>query len=107
VKVKYVSLSLGRWDVFFSVVMLYLHKYLFKLCSCILFNYMFQNLCGSDTKSNWKWILKYVVCDIRKRICNCCLSVKHTQSNIFLLMNKGNCQYYHSHEHCVLFVLHW
>jgi hypothetical protein len=44
--------------------------------------------CGTHTKSNWKWIPKYVDCDVRKRMYKCCFSVKHTQSSNYLLMKK-------------------
>jgi hypothetical protein len=44
--------------------------------------------CGIHTKSNWKWIPKCADCDVRKRMSNCCLSVKHTQSSNYLLKNK-------------------
>jgi hypothetical protein len=40
--------------------------------------------CVTHTKSNWKLIPKYADCDVRKRMSNCCESVKHTQSsNLF------------------------
>jgi hypothetical protein len=55
-------------------------------------------------KCNWKWILKYAVCDTQERVYNCCLSIKHTQSINCLLMNKkSNGQYYHLHYHCITF----
>jgi hypothetical protein len=78
---------------------LYSHKYSFKLCSCILFNYIFFKFpCGTHIKSNWKLIPKYADCNIQKRMCNCCLSVKHTE----LLTTKGTRQNYHSHYRCII-----
>jgi hypothetical protein len=44
--------------------------------------------CDTHTKSNWKWILKYVDCYTRKRICNCSLFVVHMQSSKPFLMGK-------------------
>jgi hypothetical protein len=44
--------------------------------------------CGTHTKSNWKWIPKYADCDVRKRMSNCYLSVKPSQSSNYLLTNK-------------------
>jgi hypothetical protein len=37
--------------------------------------------CRTHTKSKWKWIPKYADCDIQKRMFNCRLSVKYTQSS--------------------------
>jgi hypothetical protein len=44
--------------------------------------------CETHTKSNWKWIPKYAECDIQKRMRNCYLSVKHTESSNYLLMSR-------------------
>jgi hypothetical protein len=35
-------------------------------------------------------------------MCNCCLSVKHVQSSNLLLTSKSNCEYNHSHYHCII-----
>jgi hypothetical protein len=51
---------------------------------CIIQLYDSQLPCGTHTKSNWKWISKYADRDIRKRMSNCCLSVKLTQSSNLL-----------------------
>jgi hypothetical protein len=51
--------------------------------------------CGTHTKSYWKWTPKYADCGIPKRMSNCYLSVKHTQSSNFLLT--------YSHYHCIIF----
>jgi hypothetical protein len=59
--------------------------------------------CGTHTKSKWKWILKYADCDIRKRMSNCYLSVKHMQSSSYLLMSKKNHQYCHLYYHCIIY----
>jgi hypothetical protein len=37
-----------------------------------------------------------------KRMCNCCLSVKHTQTSNFSQQAKSNRQYYHSHYLCII-----
>jgi hypothetical protein len=37
----------------------------FKLCSCVLLNYMFRLPCGTYAKGNWKWITKYADCVTR------------------------------------------
>jgi hypothetical protein len=70
----------------FLMHMLFSYGYVLKLCSCI-FNKCSKFPCVTHTKSNWKWIPKYVSCDIRKRGCNCCSSTKHTQSSNFLLLD--------------------
>jgi hypothetical protein len=62
--------------------------------------------CGTHTKSNWKWIPKYADCGVRKRIQNCCLSVKHMQSSNYLLNGKSNSQYI-IHIITTLSVVHW
>jgi hypothetical protein len=75
--------------IYFIMRMLYSHKYWLKLCACYIIQlYISKYLCGSHTKSIWKWILKYADCDIPKRMSSCCLRMKHTQSSNFLFRNK-------------------
>jgi hypothetical protein len=57
--------------------------------------------CATHTKGNWKCILKYVDCNIQKKMCNCCLSAKHSPIT-FRQWTESNRQYYHSHYHCII-----
>jgi hypothetical protein len=67
--------------VFAKVQIEIVHLYIIQL-------YVSKCLCGTHTKSNWKWISKYADSDIRKRMPNCCLSVKLTHSSNLLFMSS-------------------
>jgi hypothetical protein len=89
----------GTLDYF--IHMLYPHRHSFQLCTCILFNYMFQNL---------RVELIQEQLEIDTEICmllhsNCCLSVKHKQSSNFNEQKAILCIIIHIIT--VLFELHW
>jgi hypothetical protein len=71
----------------FSMHELFSHKYSFKLCSSTT-AHVSKCPCVTHTKSNWKWIPKYVTvdCDVWKRMCNC-LDAKVMQFSNFLCVS--------------------
>jgi hypothetical protein len=88
VKIKFVSSNpdvcisyFNDYVVFADLLVKIVHLYIIQL-------YVSKLPCGTYTKSNWKWVSKYVDRDIRKRISNCCLSVKLTQSSNLLTSNR-------------------
>jgi hypothetical protein len=70
--------SFNNYVVFAQILIKIVHLYIIQLL------YVSELPCGSYTKTNWKWIPNYADCVIRKRLSNCCLSVKHTQSTNLL-----------------------
>jgi hypothetical protein len=88
-KIKFVSsnpnccvCSFNDYVVFAKILIKIEHLYIIQL-------YVQKLPCGTHTKSNWKRISTYADRDIRKRVSNCCLSVKFTQcSNLLLTSNR-------------------
>jgi hypothetical protein len=87
-KIKFVSsnpdiciFSFIDYVVFAKLLIKIVHLYKIQL-------YVSKLPCGTHTKSNWKWISKYADRDNRKRMSNCCLSVKLTQSSNLLLTSN-------------------
>jgi hypothetical protein len=67
--------------VFVQILIKIVHLYIIQL-------YVSKLLCGTHIMSNWRWLPKYADHDIWKRISNCCLSVKLTQSSNLLLKSN-------------------
>lgn len=74
----------------------------FKLCSCVLFNYVSKLPRGNLTTSKWQWVPKHVDCDIRNRIREVCWSAKHADSSNKFLRSKRNLQYCSTHFHWII-----
>jgi hypothetical protein len=65
---------LSKHAVFAQILIQTLQLYIIQLC-------VSKFPSGTHTKSNCKWIPKYVDCDIQKGMCEYCLPVEQIQSS--------------------------